>query len=225
VEPAGRQLATCKLLVDDPEVRAYILKSDQLLEQIGYTEHGMRHACLVSRIAGNVLGKLEYPERRCELARIAGLLHDIGNFMGRRAHTATGPVVAFSILTRLGMDPGEIADVCTAIGHHEELDMFPTLDVAAALTLADKSDVHRTRVRAPIDRFDIHDRVNDAAESSFLRVDLEQRTISLEIAIDTAKGSVMEYFEIFLERMIMCRAAGKALNCTFGLYINDTKLQ
>lgn len=216
---------TSAALLDHPEVRAYIQKSDQLLEQIGYTEHGVRHVSLVSRIAGNVLERLGAPKRRCELARIAGILHDIGNFMGRRGHVQAGAMIAFQILTKLGMHPDEIADVCTAIGHHEETELLPKLDICAALALADKSDVHRTRVRGPVETHDIHDRINAAAQSSFLRVDADRRTISLEITIDTRHASVMEYFEIFLDRMVMCRQAASVLDCTFGLYINDTKLQ
>lgn len=216
---------TAATLLDHPEVRAYIQKSDELLEQIGYTEHGVRHVSLVSRIAGNVLERLGAPKRRCELARIAGILHDIANFMGRRTHVQSGAIVAYHILSKLGMEPEEIADVCTAIGHHEETELLPKLDICAALALADKSDVHRTRVRGPVEAYDIHDRINGAAQSSFLRVDADRRTISLEITIDTRHASVMEYFEIFLDRMVMCRQAAAALDCTFGLYINDTKLQ
>lgn len=216
---------TSASLLDHPQVRAYILKSDAFLEQLGYTEHGLRHVSLVSRIAGNVLSHLDYPERRCELARIAGILHDIGNFMGRGVHESAGAQMAFHILTDLGMDPEEIADVCTAIGLHEEAKLVPSIDVWAALVLGDKSDVHRTRVRGSVQDYDIHDRINSAAESSFLRVDKDRRTVSLEIIIDTRRASVMEYFEIFLHRMVLCRKAAAVLKCTFGLYINDTKLQ
>lgn len=215
---------TAARIAELPEFMVYTAKSDELLAAMGYTEHGARHASLVSRIAGNVLARLGYDERRCELARIAGLLHDTANFMGRRDHLRSGAYVAYSMLTRLGVPPVEIADICTAIGHHED-PQAPPHDITAAVTLADKSDVHRSRVRGAPDTFDIHDRINYAAESSFLRVDSAQRTISLEISIDTRKGSVMEYFEIFLERMVMCRRAASALGCSFGLYINDTKLQ
>lgn len=222
--PDETQLLTAQELLEDPEVRTYVEKSDTLLEQIGYTEHGLRHTGLVSRIAGSVLEELGASPRRCELARIAGLLHDVGNFMGRQGHTLAGAILAFELLGRRGMPADEVADVCTSIAHHETLELVPTLDIAAAVTLADKSDVHYTRVRAQAE-FDIHDRINDAAKSSYLRVDAAAHKIDLEIAIDTGKGSVMEYFEIFLERMIMCRTAANNLGCDFGLYINDTKLQ
>lgn len=224
MEKTQTRWITAENLLSDPEVRLLIEKSDTLLAQIGYTEHGLRHTSLVSRIAGGVLDSLGYPPRRGELARIAGLLHDVGNFMGRHGHTLAGAMIAYEMLVRRGMDIAEVADVCTSIAHHETLDLVPTLEIAAAVTLADKSDVHYTRVRAEAD-FDIHDRINDAAQSSFLRTDPVARVIALEISIDTSKGSVMEYFEIFLERMIMCRRAANNLGCDFGLYINNTKLQ
>ncbi len=220
----SREALTAEGLAEDPEVRTYIEKADTLLEQIGYTEHGMRHTKVVSHGAGSVLEGLGAPPRRCELARIAGLLHDVGNFMGRHGHTLSGAIIAFELLSRREMAADEVADICTSIAHHETLDLVPTLDIAAALTLADKADVHYTRVRAKAD-FDIHDRINDAAKSSFLRVVADARKIDLEIVIDTSKGSVMEYFEIFLERMIMCRTAANHLGCDFGLYINETRLQ
>lgn len=222
--PERRDPVTAQDLMEDPEIRTYIDKADSVLEQIGFTEHGLRHSSLVSRVAGSVLQDLGAPPRQCELARIAGLLHDVGNFMGRNGHTLSGAIIAFQTLNRRGMPAAEVADVCTSIAHHETLDLVPTLDIAAAVTLADKADVHYTRVRATAE-FDIHDRINDAAKSSYLRVVPQARQIDLEIVIDTTKGTVMEYFEIFLERMIMCRTAAHHLGCEFGLYINDTRLQ
>jgi len=209
----------------DHEVEAYIAKADEYTRAIGYTEHGARHANLVASIAGNVLRRLDASERAIHLAAIAGYLHDIGNLVGRVNHEHTGALLAKGILDRLGMDPVEMAIVMGAIGNHEEQTGDPVSEVAAALIISDKSDVHRTRVRNPDPTtFDIHDRVNQAVEHSFLRVDEQARTITLELIIDTTLSHVMEYFEIFLPRMIMCRRAAKLLGCEFKLQINGTKL-
>ena len=209
----------------DPEVEAYIAKADEYTGAIGYTEHGARHANLVASIGGNVLRRLARPERSIHLAAIAGYLHDIGNVVGRVNHEHTGALLASRILCRLGMDPIEMAIVMGAVGNHEEQTGDPVSDVGAAVIVSDKSDVHRTRVRNPDPTtFDIHDRVNHAVEHSFLRVDETARTITLELAIDTRLSQVMEYFEIFLPRMVMCRRAAKLLGCEFKLMINGTKL-
>lgn len=207
----------------DREVEAYIVKADEYTRVIGYTEHGVRHANLVASISGNVLRRLGHDERTVQLGGIAGYLHDIGNLVGRVNHEHTGAILARDILDRLGMDPVEQAIVMGAIGNHEEQTGEPVSDVGAALIISDKSDVHRTRVRNPDPAtFDIHDRVNYAVEHSFLRVDEAARTITLELTIDTSQ--VMEYFEIFLPRMVMCRHAAKLLECAFKLQINGTKL-
>jgi len=209
----------------DREVEAYIAKADEYTAAIGYTEHGVRHANLVASIAGNVLRHLGRAERATQLAGIAGYLHDIGNVVGRVNHEHTGALLAGRILDRLGMDPVEGAIVMGAVGNHEENTGEPVSDVGAALIIADKSDVHRTRVRTmnPVE-FDIHDRVNHAVEHSFLRVDGQAHTVTLELAIDTHLSQVMEYFEIFLPRMIMCRRAATFLGCQFKLLINGNKL-
>jgi len=209
----------------DREVEAYITKADQYTRAIGYTEHGVRHANLVASIAGNVLRRLGRDDRDVQLAAIAGYLHDIGNLVGRVNHEHTGALLAKDILRRLGMEPPEMATIMGAIGNHEEQTGEPVSDVGAALIISDKSDVHRTRVRTadPAD-FDIHDRVNHAVQHSFLRVDDAARTITLELTIDTRLSQVMEYFEIFLPRMVMCRRAAKWLGCEFKLQINGTKL-
>jgi len=221
---AGRPL-TLDDVKRDREVDAYLAKADEYTRAIGYTEHGTRHANLVASIAGNVLRRLDRDERAVHLAAIAGYLHDIGNLVGRVNHEHTGALLASRILTRLGMDPVEMAIIMGAIGNHEEQTGEPVSDVGAALIISDKSDVHRTRVRNPDPAtFDIHDRVNHAVEHSFLRVDEGARTLRLELTIDTQLSQVMEYFEIFLPRMVMCRHAAKLLGCEFKLQINGTKL-
>jgi uncharacterized protein len=209
----------------DREVEVYIAKADEYTRAIGYTEHGFRHATLVSNIAANVLRRLSQSEHTAQLAAIAGYLHDIGNLVGRVNHEHTGALLACRIVGRMGMDPEDMATIMGAIGNHEELTGDPVSEVGAALIIADKSDVHRTRVRASDPTtFDIHDRVNNAVEHSFLRVDSQARTITLELGIDTTLSQVMEYFEIFLPRMVMCRRAAKVLGCEFKLQINGTKL-
>lgn len=209
----------------DPEVEAYVNKANEYTGAIGYTEHGTRHANLTASIAYNTLKRLSYPEREAQLAAIAAYLHDIGNLVGRVNHEYSGAGLANTILERFGMDPVERAVVMGAIGNHEEKGGEPVSPVGAAVILADKSDVHRSRVRNPDPTtFDIHDRVNYAVEHSFLRVDEKNKRIMLELTIDTKLSQVMEYFEIFLTRMVMCRRAAQFLNCEFKLQINGAKL-
>ncbi|GAV25054.1 HDIG domain protein [Carboxydothermus islandicus] len=209
----------------DPMVEAFIKKSNEHLGTLGYTEHGFRHLGLVAAIAKNILDRLGHPEREGELAAIAGYLHDIGNAINRQEHGLTGALLAAQILERLGMDYEEIAIVISAIGNHEEQYGQPVNNVAAALILADKSDVHRSRVRNQDPAtYDIHDRVNSAVEHSFVWVNEQKRTITLELIINTDICPVMEYFEIFLSRMVLCRKAAEFLKCRFELVINGTKL-
>lgn len=216
---------TFEFVRDHPRVHAYIRMADASLEQIGYTEHGERHVALVSRIAYNVLKRMGHPERECELAAIAGVLHDIGNAVNRDHHAQTGAVMAMQILNEFGMEDIEVLKVIAAIGNHHENDGDPVNAVAAALILADKSDVHRTRVRNPdMIRFDIHDRVNYAVEKSFLNVDEDRKQITLELSIDPAISHVMEYFEIFMTRMLAARKAAKFLGATLGLQVNGNRL-
>jgi uncharacterized protein len=206
-------------------VQTFIALADRYLGEIGYTEHGFRHAGLVSRISYNVLHRLEFDERMCELAAIAGYLHDMGNFVSRSMHSQTGAAITYDILRELGMTYSEIGLVLAAIGNHEEEFGNPVNPASAALVVADKSDVHRSRVRERDPAlFDIHDRVNHAVEHSFLRVDSEARTLTLELTIDTELAGVMEYFEIFLSRMVMCRRAAEYLECQFKIDINGSKL-
>jgi len=209
----------------DPEVRALILRSDANLGALGYTEHGDRHCSLSANIAYNVLKRLGHPERDCQLASIAAYMHDLGNVINRDFHAQSAALIAFDVLRRKGMAPEEIADVMAAIGNHDERDGAPISAISAAVILADKSDVHFSRVRTlDLIKQDIHDRVNYAAKSSFLNVDPERKTIALEIEIDTKVSSVMEYFEIFLTRMVVCRRAAEYLGMKFEVEINGYKL-
>ncbi len=209
----------------DPGVQAYLEKADHFMDAVGYTEHGLRHGSLVAETAAKVLSELSFPGREAELAAIAGYLHDIGNVISREDHGVSGGIIAYTFLERLGMPPEEIAVVVNAIGNHDEDYGYAASNVSAALMLGDKSDVHRDRVVNPDPAtFDIHDRVNYAAERSELRVDAKSQEILLEISIDTHISRVMEYFEIFLSRMVMCRRAAEYLDCRFGLVINSQRL-
>ena len=216
---------TFDFIRDHPRVKLYVRMADASLEAIGYTEHGERHVGLVSRIAFNVLKRLGRPERQCELAAIAGYLHDIGNAVNRDHHAQTGATMAMQLLSEFGMPDEEILPVIAAIGNHHENDGDPVNDLAAAVILADKSDVHRTRVRNPdMIKFDIHDRVNYAVEKSFLNVDETRKVVTLELTIDTGISQVMEYFEIFMTRMLASRKAALYLGTTFGLTVNGNRL-
>ncbi len=209
----------------DPIVDVCIRRGNENLGVMGFTEHGYRHVNLISRIAKNILERLAYPRREVELASIAGYMHDIGNVISRYDHGQSGATLAFYILSRMGMPPDEISTVIAAIGNHEEEYGQPVNSVAAALILADKSDVHRSRVRnQDFATFDIHDRVNYAVEHSFLRVNGDNRTITMELTIDIEICPVMEYFEIFLSRMVLCRRAADYLKSHFALEINGAKL-
>lgn len=212
---------TLKEIRREPRVKVYIAKANEQMAAIGYTEHGHRHAGIVATIARSILSSLEKGERTAELAAIAGYLHDIGCVINRAGHVEAGALMAFTILSDLKVEPVEIADIVGAIGNHEEPHGLPISPVAAAVIIADKSDVHFTRVQNPDPQlYDIHDKVNGAVRKSFLRVDAEAKRIRLELEIDTEAASVMEYFEIFILRMVMCRKAAEVLGCTFRLSIN-----
>ncbi len=209
----------------NPVVDACIRKGNEYLGVMGFTEHSYRHINLVSSIARNILEKLGRPQRECELAAIAGYLHDIGNVISRNDHGISGANIAFNLLLNMGMPPEEVCTVASAIANHEEQYGYPVNAVAAALIVADKSDVHRSRVRnQDFATFDIHDRVNYAASHAFLFVNDDRRIITMELNIDIEICPVMEYFEIFLARMMLCRRAANYLGCNFELVINGAKL-
>ncbi len=218
-------MITYEMLRNDPTVCVYVKEADASLSALGYTEHSFSHVCRVADVAGNILYQLNYPERTVELAKIAALLHDIGNLVNRVDHSQSGAIIAFRLLDKMGMDPSEIATVVTAIGNHDEGTAVPVNAVSAALFLADKSDVRRTRVRnKDIASFDIHDRVNYSVTASSLTVDKENAHIRLSLTIDTEYSSVMDYFEIFLTRMTLCRKAAEKLGMSFKLTINGQQL-
>ena len=213
-------LVTLQMVKDHPDVQVYVDKADEFLGNIGYTEHGRRHANYVAHNAGRILRELGYEEKSCELAAIAGYIHDIGNVVNRPSHPATGAYLAHQFLRELGMPLEDVLAVMGAIGNHDEDSCEPVNVVGAALIIADKSDVHRSRVRSPKEiRFDIHDRVNYAVRRAELRLDTNKKIISLELDIDKDISDMVEYFEIFTTRMVACRRAAKLLGCTFEVLV------
>ena len=209
----------------DEAVRVYIAQADASLNTLGFTEHSFAHVSRVAEIAGDILEKLGYSARTVELAKIAGFLHDIGNVVNRVDHSQSGAVMAFRILDRMNFPPEEIATIVTAIGNHDEGTGVPVNAVAAALIIGDKSDVRRSRVRKTADiTTDIHDRVNYSVTGSDLSVDTEKKTMTLSLSVDTEVSSVMEYFEIFMKRMLLCRKSAETLGLSFQLEINGQKL-
>lgn len=224
-KPSYRQVAFDEIR-KDPEVLALIEGADRCLAAIGFTDHGIRHIARVASRAMKVCKELNLPRRDRELAGIAAYLHDIGNSVHRSAHAQSSAIMAYQLLTRKNMDPLDITAVMGAIGNHDEGEGEPVNNASAALILADKSDVLRQRVRSatPMLTRDIHDRVNYAATDSQVTVDPEGHLITLNLTIDTGVSPVMEYFELFLGRMAMCRRAAYFLNCDFSLVINGTRL-
>jgi len=218
-------MMTFEEIKNNEAIRTYISQADASLIALGYTEHSFAHVTKVAETAGYILETLGYSERTVELAKIAGFLHDIGNLVNRVEHSQSGAVMAFRILDKLGFEPSEIALITTAIGNHDEGTGVPVNEVAAALILADKSDVRRTRVRNnDTTNFDIHDRVNFSVTKSELKINNAHTIIKLKLFIDTDVGTVMDYFEIFLERMILCRKAAEKLGLEFKLIINEQQL-
>lgn len=216
---------TFEQIRNDEKINTYIRRADASMLAMGYTEHSFAHVTRCAYEASRLLEQLDYPQRQVELARIAAYLHDIGNVVNRNDHAHSGALMAFRLLDELGMDPEETAVVITAIGNHDEKTAHPVNAVAAALILADKSDVRRSRVRnEDTIKFDIHDRVNYAAQTAELDLDREQKTVTLFIRIDTEICAVMDYFEIFTSRMLLCRKAAQALGLEFKLHINDAVL-
>ena len=206
-------------------VSVYIERADYALKQLGFTEHSFAHVVKVSTTAGQILKELDYTQREIELAKIAGYMHDIGNIVNRIEHSQSGAVMAFRILDKMDMAPEDIATVVSAIGNHDEGTGVPVDAVSAALILADKSDVRRSRVRnEDITSFDIHDRVNYSALGGGLSIEKEEKNIRLSLNIDSKYSSIMDYFEIFLERMVLCRKAAEKLGMNFKLTINGQNL-
>lgn len=206
-------------------IKTYIKKADTALCALGYTEHSFAHVCKVAETAGYILYETGATEREIELAKIAGYMHDIGNVVNRSEHSQSGAVLAFRILSNLGMDAAEIADVICAIGNHDEGTGVPVDRLSAALILADKSDVRRSRVRnIEPTTFDIHDRVNYSVTASSLVINDDKTQVTLALEIDTELSSVMDYFEIFLGRMMLCKKAAEKLGLRFRLIINDQSL-
>ena len=207
------------------EIKIYIKQADEALQALGYTEHSFAHVTCVSERAGYILETLEFPARTVELAKIAGYLHDLGNLINRVDHSQSGAVMAFRILDHLHFPPEEIGQIVSAIGNHDEGFGVPVSALAAALILADKSDVRRNRVRnQDVSTFDIHDRVNYSVTKSELKINEAHTIIKLKLSVDTRYGSVMDYFEIFLQRMILCRKAADKLGLEFKLIINEQQL-
>lgn len=209
----------------NPEIRAYIERADRSLRTMGFTEHSYPHVHRSANVASGILKDLGYPERTCELAKIAGYMHDIGNVVNRTDHAQSGAIMSFRLLDHMGMDPEEIAEIISAIGNHDESTAVPISPIAAALILADKSDVRRSRVRNPDPAtFDIHDRVNHSVTASNLELNAEARSVQLNITLDTELCPVMSYFEIFLGRMMLCRKAADYLCIRFHLVINGAPI-
>lgn len=210
---------------NNDEINTYIRQADQSLSALGYTEHSFAHVTLVAEKAGYILSTLGYPDRTVELVMIAGYLHDIGNIVNRVEHSQSGAIIAFRILDHLGFPPDEIGQIVTAIGNHDEGTGIPVSELAAALILADKSDVRRNRVRnQDVSAFDIHDRVNYSVTKSELKINEVHTLIKLKLSVDTHYSSVMDYFEIFLKRMALCRKAAEKLGLQFKLMINEQQL-
>ena len=216
---------TFEMVQSNPEVRTYITQADASLIALGFTEHSFAHVTKCAEAASHLLEQLGYSARETELAKIAGFMHDIGNLVNRHDHAISGASMAFTILNKMGMDAADIATVVTAIGHHDDSTAFPVNAVAAALILADKTDVRRSRVRnRDTIKFDIHDRVNYAVEQADLTLDKASGTITLALSINTEVCAVMDYFEIFLNRMLLCRKAAEFFDLTFRLDINGQTL-
>ena len=218
-------MVTLEDVKNNPEVQELVIGAQKQLDALGYTEHSQRHVSIVSNRAGKILETLGYDEHRVELAKIAGYLHDIGNGVNRVDHAHSGAILAYNILKDMGMDVKDRTEIMSAIGNHDEATGTAVSDISAALILADKSDVHRDRVvNKNLTRFEIHDRVNYAVTEANLKIDKEDRKVILDLTIDTKICPVLDYFEIFMDRTMMCKYAAKYLGIWFELIINDTKL-
>lgn len=216
---------TYKKIKENEEINLLIERGNQVLNALGYTEHSRKHAAKVSETAGKILEDLGYTEKEIQLSKIAGYMHDIGNSINRNDHAHSGAILAYEILKKLEMPLNDVLTVITAIGHHDEATGTAVDVVSAALILADKTDVRRNRVqKTSIANFDIHDRVNYAALSSTLEVKKEKKVVEMNLELDDEMCTVMDYFEIFLKRMIMCRRAAEVLGCKFKLVANGNKV-
>lgn len=218
-------MITPQEIKQDEQIKIYIAKADETLAALGYTEHSFAHVTRAAHFAQKLLSELGYPDRMCELAWIAGYMHDIGNVINRADHAQSGAIMAFRILDRLGMPADEIAAICSAIGNHDEHTAFPVNAIAAALIIADKTDVRRTRVRnRDHGAFDIHDRVNYAVEKARTELSEDHESVRLQLEIDTEISPVINYFEIFMERMLLCCKAAEKLGLRFQLVINGQQV-
>ena len=215
-------MLTFEALKNNEEINTYIRLADASLAALGFTEHSFAHVTRVAETAAYILETMGYPQHDIELAKIAGYLHDIGNLINRVDHSQSGAVMAFRILREMDMAPENVAAVVTAIGNHDEGTGVPVNPIAAALILGDKTDVRRSRVRNhDLTAFDVHDRVNYSVEKSVLKINTDKTMLKLKLQIDPAISPVMDYFEIFLVRMTMCRKAAEALGLQFKLIINE----
>lgn len=218
-------MLTYKEITGSEAIKTYIIRADESLCALGYTEHSFAHVMHVAETAGYILKTMGYDDRTVELAKIAGYLHDIGNLVNRKDHSQSGAVMAWSILNDMGCDPADVATIVTAIGNHDEGTGVPVNPVAAAMILADKADVRRSRVRnQEFSTFDIHDRVNYSVTKSALKINEDKTLVKLKLTVDTRFGSVMDYFEIFMQRMLLCRKAAETLGLQFKLIINEQQL-
>lgn len=218
-------IVTYKYIKQNPDIMEYIRRADSALEALGYTEHSFAHVERVAATSSMILTVLGYDERTIELAKIASIMHDIGNVINRVDHAQSGAVMAFRLLDNLSMPASEICSVISAIGNHDEGTGLPLDPISAALIIGDKTDVRRSRVRnLDLLTFDIHDRVNYAVESSEVRFNDDKSSVILELQIDTKISSVLEYFEIFLDRMLLCRRASEFLKVNFEMIINGSKI-
>lgn len=218
-------MITFEQVKNDEQIKTYISKADESLIALGYTEHSFAHVGKVADTAKYILSTLGYSARECELAQIAAWLHDIGNLVNRVDHAQSGAIMAFRILYNMGGDANDIATIVTAIGNHDEGTAVSVNHIAAALILGDKTDVRRSRVRnSDKTSFDIHDRVNYSVKKSTVRINEDKTLIKLKLSIDTRYCSVMDYFEIFLNRMMLCRKAAEKLGLEFRLIINEQQM-
>lgn len=218
---SGKKIVTLDQVKNHPDVKVYIRKANEFLGVIGYTEHGERHGNYVAKNARKILRELGYDKNTCELAAIAGYIHDLGNVVSRHVHPEASAYLADQFLRELDMPVEDRVIIMSAVGSHDEGTCDIVSPVAAALIIADKSDVHRSRVRSEKEiKFDIHDRVNYAVTKSVLQMETERKQIILRLEIDREISDLVEYFEIFTARMVACRRSAKLLGCTFDVRVN-----